>query len=184
MAKAGGEETWQIFHQIFEPSIGCLISPYNLAFLRANLAMGRKSQIFHQKSTRSACVSSRHCRRARRFSRQIVMARPAPLVARSTATRHSRAESPERRTRASRETDGADFVLKFVARKPMGRKSQIFEQIYTGQMTVRDSRKFAEKFADEKRRRQIAPSRPWSKFLSKKKLYARFLDRRLRVPIC
>tara|TARA_B100001540_G_scaffold265854_1_gene246588 strand:+ start:301 stop:453 length:153 start_codon:yes stop_codon:yes gene_type:complete len=37
---------------------------------------------------------------------------------------------------------GADFV----ARKPMGRKSQIFEQIYTGQMTVRDSRKFA-KFA-------------------------------------
>ena len=51
-------------------------------------------------------MSSRHCRRARRFSRQIVMARPAPLVARSTATRHSRAESPERPTRASRETDG------------------------------------------------------------------------------
>ena len=151
MAKAGGEETWQIFQQIFEPSIGCLISPYNLAFLRANLAMGRKSQIFHQKSTRSACVSSRHCRRARRFSRQIVMARPAPLVARSTATRHSRAESPERRTRASRETDGADFV----ARKPMGRKQVIFQQIYTGQMTVRDSRKFEEKFAREKRRRQI-----------------------------
>ena len=106
VAKAGGEETWQFFQQIFEPSIGCLISPYNLAFLRANLAMGRKSQIFHQKSTRSACVSSRHCRRARRFSRQIVMARPAPLVARSTATRHSRAELPERPTRASRETGG------------------------------------------------------------------------------
>ena len=96
----------KIFHQIFEPSTGRLISPYNLAFLRANLAMGWKSQIFHQKSTRSACVSSRHCRRARRFSRQIVMARPAPLVARSTATRHSRAELPERPTRASRETGG------------------------------------------------------------------------------
>ena len=33
------------------------------------------------------------------------MARPAPLVARSTATRRSREESPERPTRASRETD-------------------------------------------------------------------------------
>ena len=119
-----------------------MISPYNLAFLRANLAMGRKSQIFHQKSTRSACVSSRHCRRARRFSRQIVMARPAPLVARSTATGHSRAESPERPTRASRETDGC----RLVARKLMWRrKSQFFWEIYTGQMTVRDSRKFAKK---------------------------------------
>ena len=41
---------------------------------------------------------------------------------------------------------GADFV----ARKPMGRKSQIFEQIYTGQMTVRDSRKFVQKFVRQK----------------------------------
>ena len=46
MAKAGEEETWQIFQQIFEPSIGCLISPYNLAFLRANLAMGGNRKFF------------------------------------------------------------------------------------------------------------------------------------------
>ena len=72
------------------------------------------------------------------------MARSAPLVARSTATRHSRAESPERRTRASRETDGADFVLKF------GDGEEIFEQIYTGQMTVRDSPKFVQNFVRQK----------------------------------
>ena len=135
------------FSPIFGPSIGRSISPYNLAFLRANLAMGRKSQIFIKKLTRSACVSSRHCRRARRFSRQIVMARPAPLVARSTATGHSRAESPERPTRASRETDGC----RLVARKLMWRrKSQFFWEIYTGQMTVRDSRKFAKNLGKKK----------------------------------
>ena len=39
---------------------------------------------------------------------------------------------------------GADFV----ARIPMGRKQQIFHQIYTGQTTVRDSRKFDEKFEE------------------------------------
>jgi hypothetical protein len=39
---------------------------------------------------------------------------------------------------------GADFV----ARIPMGRKQQIFPQIYTGQTTVRDSRKFDEKFEE------------------------------------
>ena len=32
----------------------------------------------------------------------------------------------------------------------MGMKSQIFEQIYTGQMTVRDSRKFVQKFVRQK----------------------------------
>ena len=123
-------------------------------------------------------MSSRHCRRARRFSRQIVMARPAPLVARSTATRHSRAESPERPTRASRETDGADFV----ARKPMGRNQVIFQQIYTGQMTVRDSRKFAQKFARQKSPRKFAKSEfAPEQIFEQKKLYGRFLDRRLRV---
>ena len=36
----------------FEPSIGRLISPYNLAFLRANLAMGRKrGKFFIKKKT-------------------------------------------------------------------------------------------------------------------------------------
>ena len=124
-------ETWQIFHQIFEPSIGRLISPYNLAFLRANLAMGRKSQIFHQKSTRSACVSSRHCRRARRFSRQTLTAQLAPLVARSTTTRRSRAESPERPTRASREPAGCRLCRRNTDGEE--RANKYFHQIYTGQ---------------------------------------------------
>ena len=68
----------------FEPSIGRLISPYNLAFLRANLAMGRKR--------------------------------------------------------------GKFFIKK---------KKQIFQQIYTGQMIVRDSRKFDEKFGKNKVGQQI-----------------------------
>ena len=77
----------------FKPSIGCSISRIISRF---------EGEFFDGEETSEASfeikqgVSSRHCRRARRFSRQIVMARPAPLVARSTATRHSRAESPER----------------------------------------------------------------------------------------
>ena len=37
----------------------------------------------------------------------------------------------------------------------MGRKQEIFQQIYTGQMTVRDSRKFAQKFARQKSPRKF-----------------------------
>ena len=110
----------------FKPSIGCSISRIISRF---------EGEFFDGEETSEASfeikqgVSSRHCRRARRFSRQIVMARPAPLVARSTATRHSRAESPERPTRASRETVGADFV----ARKPMaGEETANISSIFDG----------------------------------------------------
>ena len=143
--------------------------------------MGRKSQIFHQKSTRSACVSSRHCRRARRFSRRIVMARPAPLVARSTATRHSRAESPDRPTRLTRDR----WVPTLSREYRWGEEIANFSANLYGQITVRDSRKFATKVKNllgkneggKFGRLRDLPS----KFLCKKKLYGRFLDSRLRV---
>ena len=45
-----GRKLDKFFRQFFEPSIGCLISPYNLAILRANLAMGRKRGKFLKKN--------------------------------------------------------------------------------------------------------------------------------------
>ena len=123
-----------IFSPIFEPSIGRSISPYNLAFLRANLAM-RKSQIFHQKINKVGVRELAPLPSRSPLFATNVMARPAPLVARSTATGHSRAESPERPTRASR-----DRWVPTLSRENRWEEIGNFSANLSGQMTVRDSR--------------------------------------------
>ena len=155
MARPG--ETWQIFQQIFEPSIGCLISPYNLAFLRANLAMGEIANF----SSKINKVGVRA--RATAVALAAFATNCDGTACAACCEEYSDAAFASRIARAADARLTRDQWVPTLSRETDGEESQIFEQFYTGQMTVRDCENLCKNLFGKKSPRKFdkfPPHRP------------------------